>query len=218
MILDLKTKVTSVIFLTVLFGLIDVTITKTSLLTVVLAAATFATLALTVVISVEKSKRVTESIPNFLNFMNLSMSTGKSLSKSFEVAIMYQKISAQPFYKYVFHRIFVLNNINSGLNFEIQQIFYKNVFQILKNNSQQRDKIKSLRLLLSAKIEMKRKEKSLRAPFKIQTYLFCALYFILIVWHFNTRNSFPQLEALSLGLFCMGLISSILVGKTKVRL
>lgn len=218
MFFTLKTKIWLVIFLTVLFSIIDVSISNSPLFIGVVAVSVLVSFVFVLVVSVEKSKKISESVPNFLNFMNLSMSTGKSLPKAFEIAISYQKISNQAFYKYVYQRIFVLNNNKSGLNFEIQHLFYKNIFQILKNSSQQREKIKSLKQLLLKKIEIQRKEKSLRAPFIVQTYIFCILYFALFLWHSNYRKSFPQLEASSAMLFLAGLALSFLVGRSKPKL
>lgn len=211
-------KILLVIFLTVFFSIIGVSISNTRLLVCLLIAFMVLFLIFVLIFSIQKTNRINESVPSFLNFVNLTMSTGKSFAYAFESAIFYQNSSIRPYYQRIHHRVFYLKHPNSGFFFQSHQLFYKNIFQISSQNIHQREKVNKLKIKLIESMETKRKEKSLRAPFKIQTYIFCVLYALLLVWHFSFRSSYPQIEFLSLVFFISGLIFSIFIGRPKIKI
>jgi Ca2+/Na+ antiporter len=211
-------KIVVVIFLTVFFSIIGVSISNTRLLIVLLMALMVLFFVFVLVFSIQKTNRINESVPSFLNFVNLTMSTGKSFAHAFESAILYQNTSIRPYYKRIHHRVFYLKHPNSGFFFKSHQVFYKNIFQISIQNINQREKVNKLKIKTIEFMETKRKEKSLRMPFKIQTYVFCILYALLLFWHFGFRTSYPQIEFLSLIFFISGLIFSIFIGQPKIKI
>lgn len=211
-------KIMLVIFLTVFFSIIASAISNPTLLVSLFLGATTVATSITVTVSLQKLKLIHESIPTFLNFVNLTMSTGKSFANSFETAILYQKKSIQPFYQRIHHMIFYLNEPNSGFYFEFQTNFYNKLVQIASQSSQQREKVHKMKLYFIERMEVRRREKSLRAPFLIQTIVFCVLFFTVLVWHINFRSSYPKIERISFIFFGLGLFFSFIVGKPSQKI
>ena len=161
---------------------------------------------------------IDESMPTFLNFVNLTMSTGKSFANAFEIAILYQRKPLQPFYNRIYHRVFYLKEEKSFLFSPSHRHFYQKIFQISHQSSHQREKINQLKQQIVEKMEVKRKEKSLKAPFWAQIYIFCIMYSALMVWHLGFRQRYIQLETMSLGLFLLGIGCSLYIGRPKQQI
>ncbi len=204
-----------VIFLTLLFKIIGLLITNVTLILCLLIGAISFCWVIMIVISQRKINLIMDSSPAFLNFINLTMSTGKSMSSAFETAITYQNPAFKSYYQRMYHRIFFLKNQNSGFFFKSQQDFYKKIFIIADSSAYQKDKIIKLKHQIQEELEIQRKEKALKAPFRVQILIFCLIYMILLIWHFNFRPSYPSLEYLSFIFFVMGLFSSYFITKVK---
>lgn len=217
-LLNKNLKILSVIFLTLLFSIIDVLISNYTLLVSCFFCFVILCSALVVSFSLKKIKVVDESIPTFLNFLTLTMSTGKSFANAFEIAILYQRKSVRPFYNRIYHRIFYLKEEKSFLFCTSQHNFYQKLFQISHHSSHQREKLNQLKLHIVEKMEVKRKEKSLRAPFWAQIYIFCLMYVSLMVWHLGFRERSFEIETLSFGLFILGVMFSVVIGRPKHRI
>lgn len=211
-------KIVLVIFLTVFFSIIASAISNPKLILSVFLGVMIAATSIVVAISFKNTNQINHSIPTFLNFVNLTMSTGKSFANSFETAIVYQKKSVQPFYQRIYRLVFYLNESNDNFYFEFQTNFYKKIVQIASQTSHQKEKTHKLKLQMLEKIEIQRQEKSLRGPFLIQTLVICLLFFALTIWHFNFRDSYPKIELLSFIMFSVGLVLSILIGRPAAKI
>lgn len=213
--IKIKMKIVLVIILTLFFSLIDAFLRNSTLLVSSFFCFMIVCSALVVLFSLQRVKQIDESIPTFLNFVNLTMSTGKSFANAFEIAILYQSKSLQPFYKRIYRRIFYLKDQKSFLFFQFQKDFYQKLFQISLQSNYQQDKINQLKLQMIEKMELKRKEKSIKAPFWTQIYIFSVLYLSLLIWHYSFRQRYFELEVLSLSLFVIGLLLSLYIGRPK---
>lgn len=218
MLVNKNLKIMLVIFLTLFFSIIDVLISNYTLLVSCFFCFILLIIALVVSFSLQRMKLIDESMPTFLNFVNLTMSTGKSFANAFEIAILYQRKSLQPFYHRLFHRIFYLNEEKSFLFSPSQHIFYQKLFQISLQSSHQREKINQLKQQIIEKMEVNRKAKSLKAPFWAQIYIFCLMYLALMVWHLGFRQRYVEIETLSFGLFILGVAFSVYIGRPKQEL
>lgn len=216
--IKLISKTLSVIFLTVFFSIIASAIANSAMLVSLSLALIILATAIVIAVSLQKVKQIDQSIPVFLNFVNLTMSTGKSFANSFETAIVYQKKSIQPFYQRIYHAIFYLKDEKAAFFFEFQNNFYQKIYLVASQGSQQREKIHNLKQQMIERIEVRRRENSLRAPFLIQTVTFCILFFALAVWHYSCRTSYPEIEILSFGLFLMGLLCSFMIGRPTQKI
>lgn len=216
--MNLFFKIVLVIFLTLFFKIIAEQISNlTFILYLVVCLILICSVAL-VIYSQRKINMIIESTPSFLNFINLTMSTGKSFASSFEIAMTYQNLAFKPYYQRMHHRIFFLKNQNSGFYFKSQQDFYKKLYLIADSAAFQREKIVKLKQQIESELEIVRKEKALKAPFRVQTFVFCFMYLILLIWHFNFRSMYPPFEFISGGLFVLGLLISILINKTRIKI
>lgn len=211
-------KCTLVIFLTLFFKIISAQITNLVFILYLLISLILVYSVVLTVISQQKINLVLQSAPAFLNFINLTMSTGKSLSSAFEIAIAYQNSAYKPYYRRIYQRIFFLKNQNSGFFFKSHQDFYQKLYLIADSSAYQREKIIKLKFQIESELELSRKESALKAPFKVQTFILCSIYLILVVWHFNFRKSYPEIEKISLSLFFLGLLVSIYLNKKKVKI
>ncbi len=211
-------KCTLVIFLTLLFKIIGAQMANLVFVLYLILSLILVCSVVLVVISQRKINLVLHSAPAFLNFINLTMSTGKSMSSAFEIAITYQNETYKPYYRRMYQRIFFLKNQNSGFFFKSHQDFYRKLYLIADSTAYQREKIIKLKQQIESELEILRKESALKAPFRVQTFILGFIYLVLLIWHFNFRDSYPEIEKISFGLFLLGLLVSFFMNKKKIKI
>ncbi len=143
------------------------------------------------------------------------MSTGKSLSYSFETSIHHLDPPLRPFYHRIHYKIFYLKDHKANFFFNFQNDLFDNLYKVAHSSSNQTLKLKKLRIQTVEIMETQRKEKSLKSSYVIQSCFIGFFFVATFIWHLMFRERSPRLEALSLLLFLTGFFVSNQLQKNK---
>lgn len=128
-------------------------------------------------------KKISESIPQFLSLLIMSMSMGKSLRYAFQKILERQKSSERVFYEEVFQKIFVLREQKSGFGVQHWDSLYDFLFEISLKSSHQLNSLRSFQKQQIAKAQNQRRKSALMLPVWIQAVVMLLLYTLVQLWN-----------------------------------
>lgn len=151
-------------------------------------------------------KKISQSIPHFLDLLSVSMSMGKSFAYAFKNSLVWQKGSLKDFYSEIFERIFVLREPKSGFNVQEWDNFYDFCFEVSTLTSNQLNKISHYRVQYMEKKRNEKKRQSIMTPIWIQSLVMGSLLFFVHAWNIFSKSFYFIDFLISLIWFAIGIL------------
>lgn len=128
-------------------------------------------------------KKISESIPQFISLLIMSMGMGKSLRYAFQKILERQNSDVRVFYEEIFQKIFLLREQKSGFGVQQWDKLYEFLFELSLKSSHQLNSLRYFQAQELKRAQTLRRKNALMMPVWIQTIVMLLLFLFVQLWN-----------------------------------